>query len=77
MLNLQILRLVGLCISPRVADGWGNLPSIGQIDLTPGAEVQRVVFKPTAEDLEALQTREWSGCYGRWFYLKAGSSFHS
>ena len=58
------------CISPRVADGWGNLPSIGQIDLTPGAEVQRVVFKPTAEDLEALQTKNGLVVTGDGFILK-------
>ena len=45
------------CISPRVGDGWGAWPSVGQIDLIPSAETQKVVYVPTAEDVEALQTK--------------------
>lgn len=45
------------CISPRVGDGWGAMPSVGQIDLTPSAEMQKVEWIPTAEDVEAIQTK--------------------
>lgn len=45
------------CISPRFGSDWANWPSIGQIDLTPSVETQRVVIKPTAADLEGLQTK--------------------
>lgn len=58
------------CISPRVADGWGNLSSVGQIDLTPGTERQRVSFKPTAEDLAALQSKNGLVITGDGFILK-------
>lgn len=58
------------CISPRVGDGWGNLPSVSQIDLTPSAEMQRISFKPTADDIEALQTKNGLIITGKDFILK-------
>ena len=33
------------------------MPSVGQIDLTPSAEMQKVEWIPTAEDVEAIQTK--------------------
>ena len=42
------------CLSPRMGDGWKNL-SVSQIDFTPGAETQRVVFKVTESDVDNIK----------------------
>jgi len=57
------------CISPRMGKDWGNL-SVSQIDLTPGAEDQKVEFIPTAADIAHLQNDGGLVITGTDFVLK-------